>query len=245
MILSLPDAAAVAERAAVDALELIQELQVEQYLVHLNITGGTVGIATVRELVSHAPEKSVDWSRVHIWWGDERFVPVDSPDRNAVQAFGVGLLTLGIPEDNIHEFPAHVPSDESDIRTQLAAAVDTFEAECLSYTDADTGMIRFDLTLLGVGPDGHVASLFPGHATPGPGHLISGEADSPKPPSQRLTFTYEALNHSERVWFTVAGKEKAQAVTGAINGSKELPVGRIAGRIDTRWYLDLEIVETL
>lgn len=239
------DALGVAQLAASDALELVTSLLVDQYLVHLSLTGGTVGIATIRELVSSSGASAVDWSRVHIWWGDERFVERASNDRNCVQAYAVGLKDLGIPVSNIHEFPAFLPELETTVGSQLDSAVEAFELECLEFADADSGFINFDLTLLGVGPDGHVDSLFPERPLPQPGAQIHAEHDSPKPPKYRLTFSYEAIRASKRVWITAAGSEKAHVVTESIARKSELPVGLVSGILETRWYIDQAIADQL
>jgi 6-phosphogluconolactonase len=90
-----------------------------------------------------------------------------------------------------------------------------------------------------MGPDGHVASLFPGKPEPQSGVLVMAEHDSPKPPPQRLSFTYEALNSANEVWFVVAGADKQDAVSVAMGDSPQnLPVGRVHGKVLTQWFID-------
>ena len=93
--------------------------------------------------------------------------------------------------------------------------------------------------ILGMGPDGHIASLFPGHAIPATGVSVIAEHNSPKPPPQRLTFTYEAINNSGEIWFVVAGADKAEAVSVAFSDAPtRLPVGRVHAINKTVWFVD-------
>ena len=195
---------------------------------NLVLTGGTLGIQTVAEL----GRQSVDWSRVNIWFGDERFVALDDPDRNEAQAIAAWPKLASC---NLYRYP--------DSKISLQTARERLE----SQLEADFGPVNgnepvFDLVLLGMGPDGHVASLFPGreHGT----SWIIAEDDSPKPPSARLSMGYEALNRSNYVWFIVSGAAKADALRSALN-ENDLPASKVTGRIDTVWYLDQEINDAL
>jgi 6-phosphogluconolactonase len=213
------DADGVATGAAEAIVARITELLVEQAEVNLVVTGGTVGILTLAKL----REIACDWSRVHIWWGDERFVEKNSPDRNEVQARNAWLEHVVVPAENIHPFPA---SDEG---LSLDEAAQAFRSVVAG--------VRFDILLLGIGPDGHIASLFPGHSAPG--EFVVAEHDSPKPPPQRLSLSYEAINTAREVWFTVAGADKQNAVSVAFGDDPEsLPVGRVRGTERTIWFVD-------
>lgn len=218
-VLQFDDAEGVAKGAAIGVETKIGELLNKQELVNLVVTGGTVGIKTLAELKN----LSVDWSRVHIWWGDERFVASDSGDRNFVQAENALLTHIDIPESNLHPFPA---ADEGLSLDQAA----------VEFAKQVAG-VKFDLLLLGVGPDGHIASLFPGHELAG--RFVVAEHDSPKPPPQRLSFSYEVINSADEVWFTVAGADKADAVfAGLKENPQDLPVGRVRGVQRTLWFAD-------
>jgi 6-phosphogluconolactonase len=218
-VLQFDDAEGVAQGTAIGVETRIGELLERQDTVNLVVTGGTVGIMTLAAL----RKVSIDWSRVHIWWGDERFVNSDSPDRNYVQAENALLMHIDIPESNLHPFPA---ADEGL----------TLEDAAVEFAKQVAG-VKFDLLLLGVGPDGHVASLFPGHELRG--RFVVAEADSPKPPAQRLSFTYDVINSADEVWFTVAGADKADAVfAGLKSNPKDLPVGRVRGVQRTVWFAD-------
>ena len=227
----LPDGAAVADAVAVAILEKLTSVLKEKPLAHFVVTGGTVGIASLASL-ARLDDGSVDWSRVHVWWGDERFVEQTSGDRNAVQARNAWLARSAVPESNIHEFPA------SDQGLDLHAARDMFEQELARFSSADAAYPKFDLLLLGMGPDGHIASLFPGHEHSTQAIVVAVD-DSPKPPPMRLSLNYGVINAASEVWFTVAGADKADAVSVAFGDEPEsLPVGRIAGKTRTVWFVD-------
>ncbi|MGM1030496.1 MAG: 6-phosphogluconolactonase [Actinomycetota bacterium] len=187
------------------------------------LTGGSVGI----ELLAALVDRDIDWSRVVVTWSDERFVPADSLDRNARQAREALLDRVPIPADNVRELPAADGRSLDDAAERASAML------------AALGSI--DLTLLGMGPDAHVASLFPG--LPGvrePGARVIAVRDSPKPPPDRLSFTLDAINASDRVWLIVAGADKADAVALARSGASadEAPAGAVDGRDETLMLLD-------
>ena len=226
VVIRLPNSQAVAEQVASDLFTFVSDALSSQTRVDIALTGGTVGIASL-SAASSQPFNELDLSRLHIWWGDERFVPSQSLDRNSRQAENAWLRKLNIPPENVHEFPS------SDFELSLKVAESSFNEYFQS-----TG-IHFDLMLMGVGPDGHIASLFPGKDNLTSDASIISEDASPKAPSQRLTFSYEEINRSAQIWFTVAGQDKAEAVASAFGDNPEsLPVGRVRGREKTVWYVD-------
>lgn len=221
-----PNSAAVAEQVAIDLFGFVSDALEKKDRVDIALTGGTIGIASLAA-ASNLPFNDLDLSRLHIWWGDERYVAADSEDRNAVQARNAWLRKLGITDENIHEFP----SSESGLTVSEAAR--KFDEEF-----SKSG-IHFDLTLMGMGPDGHIASLFPGKDNWKSTAAVISEENSPKPPSQRLSFSYAEINNSNEIWFTVAGSDKAPAVAVAFGDDPEsLPVGRARGKEKTVWYVD-------
>ncbi|BDS48996.1 6-phosphogluconolactonase [Rhodoluna sp. KAS3] len=221
------DADSVARNAAGDLITKLVQLLEAQPEAHVMLTGGTVGIATLAALGEHEDKTSVDFTRVHFWWGDERFVASDSGDRNSLQARKALLSKISVDESKVHEFPA------SDAGLSLDEAAQVFAQH------VDSVAPKFDVVFLGIGPDGHIASLFPGKPTPAAGAQIIAEHDSPKPPPMRLSFTYDALNAADEIWFVVAGADKQDAVAVAFGDEPEtLPVGRVHGSVATRWYLD-------
>jgi len=186
------------------------------------LTGGTIANAAYELLRADA----LDWSNVDFWFGDERYVPAELPDRNDGQARKAFLNRVGATR-------VHSVSDND---CSLSAA----EAADLYATSLPTE--PFDLALFGVGPDGHIASLFPGFAQLGEdGALAVAVFDSPKPPPVRITLTYPALNNSNAVWFLVAGSDKADAVARVMAPSgtvAETPARGVQGKVETCWFLD-------
>mgnify|MGYP006296659263 CR=1 FL=1 len=228
-----PDANGVAVAAASQLKAALVDRLASQPQTHVVLTGGTVGIATLARFAELEGLSDIDFSRVHFWWGDERFVERNSPDRNAVQARNAMFRHLQVDEANIHEFPADGE------RLSLDESAEVFAAELERFAQPGAKHPRFDVVLLGMGPDGHVASLFPGKPTPSEGVLVVAEHDSPKPPPQRLSFSYELLNSAEEVWFVIAGGDKADAVASAFSEEPQaLPVGRVHGKTRTVWFVD-------
>ena len=183
-----------------------------------------------REVARLSPASAVDWSRVVVWWGDERFVAPDDPERNAGQARAAFLDAVGADPASVHEMPS------------TASATDVDEAAA-SYAELVRrhGAGAFEVLMLGVGPDGHVASLFPGHpALDARDAIAVGVRDSPKLPPERVTLTFEALNHARAVWFLVSGDEKAEAVASALGGADvhATPAAGVTGEDETIWFLD-------
>lgn len=234
-----PDADAVAQVTAARLVVTLVDLQSVRTPVHLVLTGGTVGIGVLAALRDHPGRDAIDWSGVHLWWGDERFLPSGHPDRNETQARAALLDELAplLPAANVHPFPAA----GSDGAMSAEDAATTYAAELAAHAPVGApgpAVPRFDVVLLGMGPDGHVASLFPGN----PAELASGLTvvavhDAPKPPPDRVSLTNEAIGAAEAVWLVVAGIEKASSVAEALIGAA-LPAARARGRERTLWLLD-------
>jgi 6-phosphogluconolactonase len=217
-----PDSAALAAAIADRLTERISSIQAEGRRPTVVLTGGTIAIDAYERIDSEL----VDWSEVDFYWGDERFVPEGDPDRNDQQARDSFLDRLGVPASSVHAMPAH----GGDLST--AEAADSYAA---------TLPERFDVVLLGVGPDGHVASLFPGFPQLHETERLAVEVfDSPKPPPVRISLTFPALNNAESVWFIVSGDGKAEAVARALgDGTLENTPARGAhGLTETLWLLD-------
>lgn len=224
------DAQTLAGDVASLLLDRLEAAQGRGEVPHVGLTGGTIADAIHREVARRAVDSSVDWSRVDFWWGDERFVEAGSPDRNARQAREAFLDGLGIDPGRVHEVPA------ADV---VATAEDAAAAYSQEMRTQGAGF--FEVLMLGVGPDGHIASLFPGH----PG-LDATDAiaiavhDSPKPPPDRVSLTFEAMDRARAVWFLVSGEGKADAVAAALAGGDrhEIPARGVVGTDETLWLVD-------
>ena len=225
-----PTADALASAMATALLQRLALAQADGGVPQIGLTGGTIADALHRRVAELSPGSGVDWSRVVVWWGDERFVAPDSPDRNASQARAAFLDVIGIDPGNVHEMPS----------TADAGSVDE-GAAAYSQTLREHGSGSFEVLMLGVGPDGHVASLFPGHpALDVDDRVAVGVTDSPKPPPERITLTFGALNRATAVWFVASGSGKAEAVSRAIGGAPvhEIPATGVRGSQETVWFLD-------
>ena len=219
----------VATLAATEIVSTLQGLLAKQEVVHFALTGGTVGIKTLATLSENADFEKLDLTRLHIWWGDERYVEKSSHDRNANQAREALLSKVKLPEQNIHEFPA------ADSGLSVSEAAVGFEKQLNEVFGAITP--KMDLTILGMGPDGHIASLFP-EISYSSADIVSTDA-SPKPPSERLTFSYALLNRSTKVIFVVSGIDKAEAVEKVHTDENcDLPASKIAALDETIWFID-------
>ncbi|WP_402465632.1 6-phosphogluconolactonase [Isoptericola aurantiacus] len=236
-----PDAAILADAAAARLLTRVLDVQSVRTPVHLVLTGGTVGIRTLAAVAASELRRAVDWSGVHLWWGDERFLPAGDPDRNETQARDAlldGLVSSdGLPEANIHAVPAR-GDGPGEARTPEAAA-EAYAAELAAFADDGTTP-AFDVLLLGMGPDGHVASLFPEHPALGAPGWTVGVHGSPKPPPERVSLTFAAIGRAEEVWVVAAGAEKAERAAAALADGPvtQVPAVRAVGRHRTLWLLD-------
>lgn len=224
-------AASVAARFITKTVDILDDLD----HAHIALTGGSIGIAVLASVNSSPARDTIDWSRIHFWWGDERWVEKDSDDRNDTQARAALLDHLTVPAENVHAFPA---SDEG---LTLSEAVETYSAELARYAPDGARWPRFDITFLGVGPDGHIASLFPDRSgiRETEASVIS-VTDSPKPPPERLSLTRPVINGSDRVWLVLAGADKASALGLALAGASynEVPVAGAKGRKRTVFFVD-------
>ncbi|MBI9114896.1 6-phosphogluconolactonase [Sanguibacter suaedae] len=231
-----PTAEVLAEATAARLLTRILDVQSVRSPVHVVATGGTVGIRTLAAVAANPVRDAVDWSQVHVWWGDERFLPPGHADRNETQARDALLDALDLlPAENVHAMPAAV----GDLDPEGAANL--YASELAEHATDGAPVPEFDVTLLGMGPDAHVASLFPGHeALRATGASTVGVHGSPKPPAERVSLTFEAIQASREVWVVAAGAEKAGAVAAALGGAPrdEAPAAGATGTSRTLWLLD-------
>lgn len=229
-VIVLPDAELTARAAGLRLLLTLIDAQSLRAPVHVALTGGTLGIAMLRAIVGERLADAVDWSGVHLWWGDERFA--EDSERNASQAREAWIDGLPIPPENVHEVAR--PGEVADV-----------EAAAAAYA-RELGDVRFTVVILGVGPDGHVASLFPGR----PEIEVNGLGalavhDSPKPPPLRVSLTRESLCRADEVWFVAAGADKAAKVAEAMRpGTDPIPAARVRGEA-TIWLLDSAVAREL
>ncbi|MFM9376090.1 6-phosphogluconolactonase [Gordonia sp. VNK21] len=226
------DAAALVAAAAERFAATVRRAQDERGVAAVALTGGSNGIALLRALVD-AP---IDWSRVEIYWGDERFVPEGDLERNAGQAREALLDRVPVDPARVHPMAASGGAFGDDI---TAAAADYRRV---------LGDTVFDVHLLGMGGEGHVNSLFPHTAaTAENAEPVLAVTDSPKPPPQRITLTFPVINRSREVWLLVSGAEKAEAVAAAHTGADraDWPCAGAHGTESTLWFLDASAASRL
>lgn len=250
-VLVHPDAEVLAEATAARLLTRLVDLQSEAARtgpVHLGLTGGTVGIATLAAVARSAVRHAVDWTGVHLWWGDERFLPDGHPDRNETQARAALITPLGdaLPATNVHAVPALDPAagiaTPEDAATAYARTLTEQAPGSATAQIGDAVVPRLDILTFGMGPDGHIASLFPGHpALTVTGTPTTGVHDSPKPPPLRVSLTFDAIATAREVWVVAAGAEKAPAVASALapgTTAATTPASAVHGTETTLWLLD-------
>jgi 6-phosphogluconolactonase len=199
------------------------------------LTGGGTGVKLLKHIGEHGG--AIDWSAVHLFWGDERYVPEADDERNEKQAREALLDHIDIPGRNIHPMAA----SDGEFGSDLDAAALAYEQVLAANAPEGEPTPNFDVHLLGMGGEGHINSLFPHTpAVTEKTRLVVGVEDSPKPPPRRITLTLPAVNRSREVWLVVSGAEKADAVAAAIGGAAavEVPAAGAIGAEQTVWLLD-------
>lgn len=232
-----PDNEELATAVADELVRKIQSAVAERGVAHVALTGGGIGIKTLIELRGVSERIGLDWSAVHLWWGDERFLPDQDRERNETQACEALIDHIDIPSSQVHPIPA---SDGADGDAVEHAA--TRYSQELAVAARGAGPVpSFDVCLLGVGPDAHVASLFPGLPQVHDDESAAvGVYDAPKPPPRRVTLTLPSIRASRRVWLIASGEGKAEAVRLGLAGGpvEEAPVAGARGRESTVFWLD-------
>lgn len=216
------DAVELTNEVVAQILLTIKEGLEGNQIFHLALTGGSLGNAISETLVRQWNAELDSFKGLHLWWSDERFVEADSVERNALPLHG----TLSNKNIVVHEVLA------SDVADTPQAALEDYREGLKN--------IKLDLILLGVGPDGHVASLFPGRANLDDVGAVFLIEDSPKPPPIRVSFTMALINSADQVWIVAAGEGKADAVTKIVEGDLSIPASYVRANRHTRLIVDTE-----
>jgi 6-phosphogluconolactonase len=230
-----PDSDALVAAAGDRLVDAITDAIDKRGRAQIVLTGGGTGVGLLKRVGEHA--EKIDWSKVHLYWGDDRYVPEDDDERNDKQAGEALLDHIGIPAANVHPMS---PSD-GEFGDDLDAAALAYEHVLAANADSGKPAPDFDVHLLGMGGEGHINSLFPETAAVRETQrLVVGVLDSPKPPPRRITLTLPAVQRSREVWLVVSGAAKADAVAAAIGGAKpvDVPAAGAVGREATVWLLD-------
>ncbi|MBP8918513.1 MAG: 6-phosphogluconolactonase [Micropruina sp.] len=217
---------ALIERAADLLVARIAEIQADrERIVHLCLTGGRIAHQLYEAFGARIESSTVDPGRLELWWTDERFVPTDDPARHAGPALAQLAGQFALDPARTHPMPA-------------ADGVADADAAAATYAK-ELGDVAFDICLLSIGPEGHVAGIFPGHPSFDPtGQTVIGLTASPKGSGDRISLTVGALRRSHEVWFLLSGPDKADAAVRAMNGDEDIPAGVVRGADDTLWFID-------
>ena len=204
-----PDLDTLSQEAARYTVRLANQSIVTHGRFTIALAGGSTPKKLYALLASEPYRSQVDWGLVEVFWGDERCVPPDHPDSNFRMAQEELLSKVPIPASQIHRMPAELPDHD--------AAAQAYAAE-IQRLFGTSGIPHFDLIQLGMGPEGHTASLFPHQASLHEQQRLVMPVTTPKPPPDRLTFTPPLLNAARHVLFMVTGAEKADALHAILEG---------------------------
>ncbi|GAA4924335.1 6-phosphogluconolactonase [Streptomyces coeruleoprunus] len=229
----------MAQAAAARLITRIVDAQAARGSASVVLTGGRNGNGLLAALSSSPARDAIDWSRLDLWWGDERFLPEGDPDRNDTQARAALLDSVPLDPARVHSMPVSGGAYGTDV--DAAAAAYAEELAVAARPENHGPVPTFDVLMLGVGPDTHVASLFPEHpAVRETERTVVGVHGAPKPPPTRISLTFRAIRAAREVWLLAAGEDKAKAAAMALSGAGELqaPAAGAYGRARTLWLLD-------
>ncbi|HMG30354.1 MAG TPA: 6-phosphogluconolactonase [Jiangellaceae bacterium] len=231
------DADELAASVAGRLITRIADVQSARENACIVLTGGGVAGATMAAVAASPARSAVDWKHLDVWWGDERFLPRGHPERNETQARSALLDAVPVASHRVHPMPA-----TEDAGDDPDAAAERYAAELAAASRPENHALvpEFDVLMLGVGPDGHVASLFPDQPALYETRQVVAVRGSPKPPPTRISLTLPAIRTAAEVWLVVAGDDKAAAVRMALSGAGEVqvPAAGARGRQRTLWLLD-------
>jgi 6-phosphogluconolactonase len=232
------DADLLAQAIAARLVTRLVDAQASRGAASVVLTGGGIGTACLEALAGSPARDAVDWATVDVWWGDERFVPAGSPDRNDAVARAALLDHVPLDPARVHPMPALDGPDGGD----PDAAARRYADELAAATRAEDhgGVPTFDVLMLGVGPDAHVASLFPGMPALYDERTVVAVRGAPKPPPTRLSLGMTAIQSAAEVWLLAAGEAKAGAVRLALSGAgeRQVPAAGARGKLRTLCLLD-------
>ncbi|MEV7276369.1 6-phosphogluconolactonase [Streptomyces sp. NPDC093111] len=229
----------MAQAAAARLITKIVDAQSARGSASVVLTGGRNGNGLLAALRAAPARDAVDWARLDLWWGDERFLPEGDPERNVTQAREALLDSVPLDPARVHAMPASDGPYGNDV--EAAAAAYAAELAAAAGPEDRAGVPAFDVLMLGVGPDTHVASLFPElPAVRETERTVVGVHGAPKPPPIRVSLTLPAIRAAKEVWLLAAGEDKAKAAAIALSGAGEVqaPAAGAYGRSRTLWLLD-------
>jgi 6-phosphogluconolactonase len=222
-----PDEPTLAAAIAGRLVRSLAQAQAARGTASVVLTGGGIGTAALAALATAPALDDVDWRRVEFWWGDERFLPSGDPERNETGARSALLDKVRVDPALVHPMPASDGPDGDDPEAAAARYAAALRA-------------GFDVVLLGIGPEGHVASLFPGMPALHDDRPVVAVRNSPKPPPTRITLTFGPIRSAREVWILASGASKTDAVARALSGADpdDVPAAGAHGTERTVFLLD-------
>ncbi len=216
----------------------IVERQADRGSINVVLTGGTIGTAVLAEVAASPGRDSIDWQAIDLWWGDERFLANGHPERNDATARRALLDHVDVDPERVHPIPG--PDLSPSPEHAAAEYARLLARHCRPEDHGDVP--AFEVLLLGMGPDGHIASLFP--ESPGIHEAslnVVAVHGSPKPPPTRVSLTLHALSRAVEVWLLVSGEAKSSALRLALDqsaGPLQIPAAGVHGRERTLFMVD-------
>jgi 6-phosphogluconolactonase len=232
------DEETLAQAVAARLITRIVDAQVGGRSAHVVLTGGGMGRRSLAAVAASPARPAVDWAALHLWWGDERYLPAGDPERNDTQADAALLDAVPVDPGRVHRMAASDGPFGRDVDAAAAAYADDLATET---RPEDHGSVpSFDVLMLGVGEEGHIASLFPEMPALYDERAVVGVHGSPKPPPTRISLTLPSIRAAREVWLITAGEAKAAAVRMALSGAgpMQVPAAGAIGRQRTLWLLD-------
>jgi 6-phosphogluconolactonase len=236
----------LASAAAARTITAIADAIAARGHAHLVLTGGGIGTKVMAAIAAAPARDAVDWRLVDFWWGDERFEVTGDAERNETGARAALLDHIGADPARVHTIPGPDGPDGDNpdaaaagYAAALAAAAAPGSA-AVGAVESGSGVPAFDVLMLGIGPEGHVASIFPDSPAAHAGGSVVAVRRSPKPPPTRISLTFGAIRAAREVWILASGEEKAEAVALAVSGVSEvkLPAAGARGTERTLFLVD-------
>ncbi|HEX3711723.1 MAG TPA: 6-phosphogluconolactonase [Trebonia sp.] len=226
----------LAAAAAARTVTVVADAIAAEGRAHLVLTGGGIGTKVLAAIAASPARDAVDWRLVDFWWGDERFEPSGDSERNETSARSALLDHIAADPARVHVMagPDGPDGDDPD------AAAARYAAELAAAASGGAAVPAFDVLMLGIGPEGHVASIFPDSPAARAAGSVTAVRNSPKPPPTRLSLTFSAIQAAREVWVLASGAEKAEAVAEALSGVSQdkLPAAGARGRERTLFLVD-------
>ncbi|WP_438672089.1 6-phosphogluconolactonase [Spongiactinospora gelatinilytica] len=220
------DADVLAKAVAARLITRLVDRQSAAGTASVVLTGGGVGHATLAEVAATPARDAVDWRKLDVWWGDERFVPTGHADRNETGARAALLDHVDLDPERVHV----MRGPDSGLSAEAAADAYAGELRRAARPEDHGPVPSFDVLLLGMGPDGHVASLFPELPALYDERPVVAVHGSPKPPPTRISLTLSAIRAAREVWVIAAGEAKAKAARLALSGAGPMQVPAAGAR---------------